>query len=103
MASKKNSRTFRLVDVMDEKGKLHVKVEGNGDVILIRPKGYGDNCSQNGHGTPILIELQNGVPTVYIWADINKEDFTHKITLKNAAEDKREEDDTDHGIDMDDD
>jgi hypothetical protein len=86
-------RTFHLKDVMDEKVTLDVEVKCDGNGITIRPIGYGEFCSTDGHGAPILIELQNGVPSVYIWADINQEDFTHKVTLENAAENKRKEDD----------
>lgn len=85
-------RVFTLKDVMDDKVTLDVEVRCDGNGITIRPIGYGEFCStMDGHGTPILIELQNGVPVIYVWADINQEDNTHEITLGNASEAKRVE------------
>ena len=85
------SREFRLADVLSDRAPLNVSVSCNEVALLISLKGYGDACSKDGCGCPMLIEYQDGVPVVYIWADINKHDYTHKITLEGAAEVKRKE------------
>ena len=65
--------------------------------MLIRMEGYGDIASRNhmsqvGHGVPILVESRHGVPFLVVWADINREDPTHTISLAGAAEILREVD-----------
>ena len=57
--------------------------------LTISIDGFGDCNSDNGKGTPILIEIRNGVPHVVVWGDINEEDATHIVSLANAAEDYR--------------
>lgn len=74
-----------------ERQKIEVEIEASSDGILIKPKGYGDFCTENGYGTPVLIELCNGHPRVVVWSDINQEDPTHIISLKEAQESCREE------------
>ena len=34
----------------------------------------------------IFIEIKNGKPVLYIYGDINQEDWTHRIELKDALE-----------------
>lgn len=85
-----------LQEQLDDKdGKilpLSVQVEANGlQNILIKAKGYGDRCSGDGDGYPILIEQANGVLRVVIWGDINSVDYTHCIELGGALESKRKE------------
>ena len=58
----------------------------------VQVEGYGDCCSADGQGTPVVIERYEGQLRVVIWADINQEDATHVIVLENAREDKREDD-----------
>lgn len=60
--------------------------------LLIRFKGYGDCCSAEGHGVPIILERYEGKLRLIVWADINKEDPTHIIDLEEAREDNRKED-----------
>jgi len=74
-----------------ERQKIEVEIEASSDGILIKPKGYGDFCTENGYETPVLIELCNGHPRVVVWSDINQEDPTHIISLKEAQESCREE------------
>jgi len=57
--------------------------------ILMGPKGYGDFCSNDGNGYPVMIEKLDGELRVIIWGDINKEDPTHIISLEGAKEDLR--------------
>lgn len=82
-------RRFVLKDVEGSKSDLSVKVEGNGLALLIRPKGHGDCCSADGHGSPILMENRGGKPFLIVWADINSEDPTHIIDLSKSAETER--------------
>lgn len=61
-----------------------VIVEATGDAIFLRLEGYG--TAVENEGWPIRIDWFHGHPTVYIWADINQEDFTHEISLEQALE-----------------
>lgn len=54
-----------------------------------RAKGYGDYCSQDGHGVPVMIEKWNNKLMVVIWGDINQKDPTHTISLEGAKENRR--------------
>lgn len=67
-------------------GDLEVTVRVTRDGVEILFEGYGDKCSEPGHGVPILIENCNGVPRVVIWGDITSEDPTHNVTLEGARE-----------------
>jgi len=71
--------------------EIEVEIETSKDGILIRPKGYGDHCTENGHGYPVLIELCNGYPRVVVWSNINQEDPTHILSLEQAQESCRKE------------
>jgi len=42
-------------------------------------------------GAVVIIEFEDGNPIMYIWSDINSEDWTHRIDLSNALEASREE------------
>ena len=60
------------------RGKLYINIDG-----------YGDACSMDGEGTPILIDFFNKKLQVIVWSDINKEDPTYTIDLAGAKESKR--------------
>jgi hypothetical protein len=82
--------TFVLKSV-DGAGKdlsIEVTAGADGYALLIRPKGFGDNGSMPGFGTPLMVENRGGVPFVCVWDDINREDTSHVISLEKAAEDK---------------
>lgn len=72
-----------------DSGPLDVQIEYGEGTIDIRPKGYGDACSKNGYGTPILIEFWNGELRVVVWGNINQEDPTHTINVEGAKESAR--------------
>jgi hypothetical protein len=59
------------------------------NAIFIRPEGCGDAGSANGHGWPLMIEYYDKDIRVIVWADINKEDPTHVISLAGAQESNR--------------
>ena len=60
--------------------------------IMIQPSGYGDMCSPDGEGQPILVEFYEKTPRVVVWGDINQEDYTDLVTLESARETERQED-----------
>ena len=70
-------------------GPIRVRITHNQDGIFIQPEGYGDHCSIDGAGIPVLFEYWGGEPRMVIWDDINQEDSSHIISLKNAAENLR--------------
>lgn len=63
--------------------------------IFVAPESYGLNIRPEGTGVlsaepntagPIFLEMQKDEIFLYIWSDINQEDYTHKISLKGALE-----------------
>ena len=90
MILKPNSRaTARVGDVaaMTEKRAIEVESEPHG--VAIRPIGYGQKLAEDGFGSPVFIEIRDGVPFVIVWDDINDEEPSHMISLEKAAESKR--------------
>jgi hypothetical protein len=81
----------KLHSVDGKSSPITVTVTFTGDGIHIRPEGYGDFCSADGHGVPVLIETYNGSPRVVVWSDITREDPTHVIPLTSASEDLRDD------------
>ncbi len=80
--------THEIVDdETGEKQELHVCLSAEG--IFIRPTGYGDSCSADGDGASIMIEKFAGEMRVNVWADINKHDPTHEISIEGAKLTKR--------------
>lgn len=57
--------------------------------VALYADGYGDQGSAPGHGSPVYLELHQGVLRVLVWADINAEEPTHIIDLKDARESNR--------------
>jgi hypothetical protein len=59
----------------------------------VHVRGYGTKPATAGHGAPILIEPDpaTGELFLYVWADINQEDCTHKISLAGAHERQRQD------------
>jgi hypothetical protein len=91
-------QTIKLHEMMWDNGtgrerqEVEVEIEATKDGILIKPKGYGDHCTDDGYGCPVLVELCNGHPRVVVWSDINQEDPTNIISLDGAAESLRKPD-----------
>lgn len=78
------------VRIKDETGGTQsVRIESHSHHIVIRPKGYGDACSKDGDGFPIMIEKYDGKLRVILWGDINMQDPTHTIDMEGAREDNR--------------
>lgn len=59
-----------------------------GLAIQIRPEGYSDHDSVDGHGCPVLLEVWEGHLRVIVWPDINKEE-PMIIDLEKARESAR--------------
>lgn len=92
--SEKSERAMTIVSVLKDisTGKcLPVNIEIFEDKILIRPEGFGDKCSSDGEGSPIMIEHYDGKVRAFIWGDINQEDPTDVVDLENAKESNRKE------------
>jgi hypothetical protein len=90
MESKIFDKVFVVKDVFTgETKKVRIKVGLDGVVIV--PEGYGDYCSADGEGAPVMIEFAEGNPRVVVWDNINNEDASHIIDLSEAAEKNREE------------
>ena len=68
---------------------LNVSFEELNGYVLIRLEGYGDACSADGCGRPLLLELYKGVPRLIAWGDINDEEYTACISLEKANESNR--------------
>ena len=88
-------QTFVLHELREDvqpEGKTSVTIEqANKFDFCIRPHGYGDKTSADGHGYPVIMEYYNGKLRLLVWADINKEDPTHVIDLEGARESNREQ------------
>lgn len=81
---------FVLPDWTERKAKkITGKVIQERTGVSIMFTGHGTCAMSAGFGTPIFIENEKGVVSVYVWSDIDEEDYTHKITLENARESKR--------------
>jgi len=78
-----------LIDRMDAKRQVSLTIYSKDGQLHIKASGYGDNCSQDGEGYPIVIEVFDNELRVVVWSDINQEDPTHIISLEGAKEDKR--------------
>ena len=72
-------------------GPLEVEIDYGDGAISIRAKGYGDACTQDGYGSPILVEYWGAELRVVVWSDINHEDPTHTINVEGAKESLRKE------------
>jgi phage protein U len=57
--------------------------------IMIHVEGYGDSCSDDGLGEPVIIDFFDNKVQVIVWGDINRQDPTHNIDLKYAKESLR--------------
>jgi hypothetical protein len=71
----------------DKRGRVVFEPAG----ITLLVEGYGDACSDDGKGTPVLIENWEGELRVILWNDINQEEASHRVSLEDAREDKRKD------------
>jgi hypothetical protein len=60
------------------------------DGLAISLGGHSTKTSLDGFDDAVLfLELKDGKPTLYVWADINDEDPTHTIDLSGAHVSRR--------------
>lgn len=71
-----------------------VVVESIDGVIAIGFGGFSDHSAgdANGLGRPVGLEIHEGELRVFIWGDINQEEYTHDVSLAGAAERQRKDD-----------
>jgi len=86
---------FELEEEYDPKpGEEDKKYPGTVEIsdtgICITFKGYGTDAG-GPDDSPIFIEIQDGVPVLRVWSNINQEDPTDRISLEDAQESKRQE------------
>lgn len=77
----------------DHGGRLPIRLAVSPNGVSLYADGHGDCGSNEGHGTPVYIELYKGELRVIVWSDINREDPTHIISLGGAREGQRQPDD----------
>jgi hypothetical protein len=70
----------------DRADKLVIRLVASPHGISLFAEGYGDHPSEEGHGTPVYLELYEGELRLVVWADINVEEPTHIIVLGAAKE-----------------
>lgn len=81
---------FLLEDPSDPTKKVAGAFNIYRNSIEIQFDGYSTLYESNEEGTPIYLEIQNGVPQIYIWPDINSEEVL-QLDLENASIEKRSE------------
>ncbi|MGD1524319.1 hypothetical protein [Vibrio owensii] len=54
--------------------------------LILKAEGYSDYSSEDSCGVPMLVENNEGDLQLRIWADINKEDPSHVISLAGAKD-----------------
>jgi hypothetical protein len=90
----KNGEAIGVVSEKDDEQpdkSTRLRIENTNGTLYIKPEGYGDSCSMDENGCPILIERWNGELRVVVWADVNQEDPTHIISLEPAHIERRVE------------
>lgn len=53
--------------------------------------GCSKQSDQEANSPIVYIEITDGAPIMYVYADINQTEWTHRIDLKDALESNREE------------
>ena len=94
--------TVTLTDALDadpDRLEVECRITADPSGIYIRPAGYGDFCSADGEGCPVMLEYYNGEMRVAVWPNINEEDRVDIISLEGAKEDVREDDEDDEDDD----
>lgn len=69
---------------------VEIEIDEVNGQVGIRAKGYGDHGSEDGYGSPILIEWYEGKLWVRVWPDINIYDPI-SIDIEGARETNRKE------------
>lgn len=79
------------IDDCFAEGSLGVSVKNEADDGLsISLDGYSTKTSEDGFNDAVVfLELNDGRPMLYVWADINSEEPTHTIDLSGANINRR--------------
>ena len=85
------SDSYKLKDCATGKEVIVFIEQENEHTLAIRPVDYGDFSSQDGHGTPVILEIWEGKLQLHVWDDINREDPRLSIDLEGARESNRKE------------
>lgn len=72
-------------DVEDGKKRV-VGVEQESNGVALNIPDHGEMCTVPGRGPIVFLEFRSGVPYLLVWADIQKEEPTHTISLERANE-----------------
>ena len=94
MSSTKFSGALRDSWTDDETEVPFTVEHSGGGTLWFQANGYGDEDTP-----PVKIEWYEGELWVLVWADINSDDPTHKISLSGAKESARKTDSQTHSKD----
>lgn len=84
----KRCRTFQLEDskhTAEKTPTTKVTIVPHPTGLDIDIEGYGNQGMEDGCGTPVYLDTFDGKPIVYVWADINEEEPTHKLAVHRLA------------------
>ena len=87
----KNSDYVFFLDLYDS-GKcktVPVTIQAINGMLTIQVQGYGEKTAEDGEGSPIMVEVNEGKLQVILWSDINEEDPTHRVNMELARESNR--------------
>lgn len=75
----------------------HVSFEGaaHDNAVVIDLDGFGLHAMATGFGGVVLVEFWDAEVRLLVWADINQEEPTHRISLEGAREFRRNPEDDD--------
>ena len=71
-------------------GGKTLRLEVSEICLAIQPEDTGTANMAEGYGYPVTLEYYEGRWVLHVWADINREEPTHKIDLTGALESQRE-------------
>jgi len=77
-----------LIDEVTGK-KIPFTIECNNGKMYISFDGYGDCCSKDGYGEPLVVDFFDNKLQILVYSDINQEDPTHRVDMAGAKENKR--------------
>ena len=82
-----NTLHQELTDMHDGPSTQAIKVDVSSQCLTINADGFGA-YSESG-GAIVMLEFFEGKLELHVYADINKEDATHRIDMSGALENKR--------------
>ena len=73
---------------MSTRFALNQSSDGNKQSVELKVPGCNRKCFDD--AGVIVVEIKNGKPVLYVYSDINIEDWTYRIELRDALESNRE-------------